>query len=107
MIEFVDGLEKVYHSSPPIVEALGEIKEILKDTSIHGPTREQVEKAFRAHWKDVDSGSGMLSKCSNCGFKALYPNIYVFCPDCGSPFTDVTVDIVMGRLEALKDGTTE
>lgn len=72
--------------------------------ALRGPTREQVEKAFRAHWEDVDSGSGMLSKCSNCGFKALYSNIYVFCPDCGSPFTDAAVDIVMQRLEALKDG---
>ena len=67
--------------------------------ALRGPTREQVEKAFRAHWEDVDSGSGMLSKCSNCGFKALYSNIYVFCPDCGSPFTDAAVDIVMERLE--------
>lgn len=73
--------------------------------ALRDPTREQVEKAFRAHWEDVDSGSGMLSKCSNCGFKALYSNIYVFCPDCGSPFTDAAVDIVMERLEALKDGT--
>ena len=69
--------------------------------ALRGPTRERVEKAFRAHWEDVDSGSGMLSKCSNCGFKALYSNIYVFCPDCGSPFTDAAVDIVMERLEAL------
>lgn len=71
--------------------------------ALRGPTRERVEKAFRAHWEDVDSGSGMLSKCSNCGFKALYSNIYVFCPDCGSPFTDAAVDIVIERLKALKE----
>lgn len=84
------------HSAMPNSMAL-----VMAYNVLRGPTREQVEKAFRAHWEDVDSGSGMLSKCSNCGFKALYSNIYVFCPDCGSSFTDAAVDIVMKRLEEL------
>lgn len=88
--------EEAYPGTKEYMEALQ-----MALAALRGPTREQVEKAFRAHWEDVYSGSGMLSKCSNCGFKALYSNVYVFCPDCGSPFTDAAVDIVMKRLEKL------
>lgn len=67
-----------------------------------GPTREQVEKEWRTHWVSVDSGR--VSRCAHCGFEALYPEIYTFCPDCGRPFTDYAVDILLKRFEVLKDG---
>lgn len=104
LIELVDGLEKVYRSSPPITEALGEIKEILKDASTCGPTREQVE-ALRGEWIKRDG----YTECSKCEY--WYPSGEVeeeddrtpFCSRCGRPMTDEAVDIVMKRLEALKD----
>ena len=73
--------------------------------ALRGPTREQAEKAWKTHWESVDSGR--IARCANCGFEALYPEIYTFCPDCGKAFTDYAVDIVMERLEALKDGSTD
>lgn len=65
-------------------------------------SREQVEKVWRTHWVSVDSGR--VSRCAHCGFEALYPEIYTFCPDCGRPFTDYAVDILLKRFEVLKDG---
>ena len=102
LIELVDGLEEVYHSNPPIVEALEEIKEILKDTSICGFAREQVE-ALRGEWIKRDG----YTECSKCEY--WYPSGEVeeeddrtpFCPRCGSPMTDEAVDVVMKRLEEL------
>lgn len=70
--------------------------------ALRGPTREQVEKEWRTHWVSVDSGR--VSRCAHCGFEALYPEIYTFCPDCGRPFTDYAVDILLKRFEVLKDG---
>lgn len=35
----------------------------------------------------------------------LLPHLnYIFCPSCGCPLTDEAVQMVMERLEALKDG---
>lgn len=33
------------------------------------------------------------------------PDNMDFCPACGAPMTDEAVDMVMERLEAMKDGT--
>lgn len=66
---------------------------------------EQVEKVWRAHWNESVHLGGFVY-CSRCGYNALEANNYTFCPKCGSPFTDEAVDIVMERLEALKDGST-
>ena len=70
--------------------------------ALRGPTRERVEKEWRTYWVSVDSGR--VSRCAHCGFEALYPEIYTFCPDCGRPFTDYAVDILLKRFEVLKDG---
>lgn len=64
-------------------------------------TREQVEK-MRGEW----TTDGV---CSRCGFDAMYYKgvpVQVrtnYCPACGSPMTDKAVDMVMERLEALRD----
>lgn len=69
-----------------------------------GPTREQVEKMWRGEWKTLGAakygkpGVHYCTKCEEC-----HPYKHNFCPDCGSPMTDEAVDIVMRRLEALKD----
>ena len=66
-------------------------------------SREQVEK-MRGEW----TTDGV---CSRCGFDAMYYKgvpVQVrtnYCPTCGSPMTDKAVDMVMERLEALKDET--
>ena len=64
-------------------------------------TREQVGK-MRGEW----TTDGV---CSRCGFDAMYYKgvpVQVrtnYCPACGSPMTDKAVDMVMERLEALRD----
>lgn len=68
-------------------------------------SREQVEKVWRAHWNESTHLGGFVY-CSRCGYNALEANNYTFCPKCGSPFTDEAVEMVMERLEALKDGST-
>ena len=65
-------------------------------------SREQVEKVWRAHWNESTHLGGFVY-CSRCGYNALEANNYTFCPKCGSPFTDESVEMVMERLEALKD----
>lgn len=66
--------------------------------------REQVEKSWRGEWKEnknVAIESAICSKCKTV-FQAYYGN-YQFCPRCGAPMTDEAVEMVMERLEALKD----
>lgn len=44
--------------------------------------------------------------CSKCG-KQSPDNFLNFCGYCGAPMTDEAVDILLKRLEALKDGNVE
>ena len=78
-------------------------------------TREQVEK-MRGEWIDIDGEKVPVDKygqpfgwamCSACGEYLTasdeYPCTGHFCPNCGAPMTDKAVDMVMERLEALRD----
>ena len=67
-------------------------------SALRGSTREQVEKAWRGEW--IDCSNGWM--CSRCEHDNTYAK--PFCPNCGAPMTDEAVDIVMARMEALKDG---
>ena len=66
-------------------------------------TREQVKK-MRGEWKHRFTTDDSVF-CTSCKttFRAYYDE-YNFCPDCGAPMTYEAVDMVMERLEALKDG---
>ena len=64
---------------------------------LRGPTREQMEK-LRGEVNKIDK---FLYACSKCG--AFIDKGDSFCCRCGVPLTDGAVDIVMQRLEALKD----
>lgn len=87
------------HSAMPNSMAL-----VMAYLALRGPTREQVEKMWRGEWKTLGAakygkpGVHYCTKCEEC-----HPYKHNFCPDCGSPMTDEAVDIVMRRLEALKD----
>ena len=87
--------------------------------ALRGPTREQVEK-MRGEWEWFDETVGTPIdgyerewgwRCSKC--KTVLPDEFDnpddspamrFCQWCGAPMTDEAVDMVMERLEALKDG---
>ena len=66
-------------------------------------TREQVEKVWRGGWQMVSNGSGV---CSECHRQDKIDPLAKFCRYCGAPMTDEAVEMVMERLEALKDGST-
>ena len=74
-------------------------------------SRERVEKVWRGKWKyshtsEIDHFA--VVKCSKCGYEAFAISLFVkdgnFCPSCGAPMTDEAVQMVMERLEELKDG---
>ena len=64
-------------------------------------SREKVEKVWRGEWIDAYPGTSSC-KCTKCGAVQEYES--TFCCHCGAPMTDEAVDMVMERLEALKDG---
>lgn len=83
-------------------------------------SREQVEKVWRGEWEwyDEEVGSPLEGierewgwRCSKC--KVVLPDDFDdpdnppamrFCQWCGAPMTDEAVEMVMERMEALKDG---
>ena len=92
--------------------------------ALRGPTREQVEKV----WTRYRGGCAVClgtkpigyGRFKNRGYAIDYAvdlvrdhifvpdcKIYIkFCPMCGRPLTDEAVEIILRRLEALKDETT-
>lgn len=73
-------------------------------------SREQVEKVWKGAWKYSHTSAidhFAVVKCSKCGHEAYAMALHViegnFCPACGAPMTDEAVDMVMERLEALRD----
>ena len=73
-------------------------------------SREQVEKVWRGEWEYHPEDYDELTwTCSRCGEVWTLidgtpdDNNMDFCPACGAPMTDEAVQMVMERLEALKD----
>ena len=99
-------------ASPDCVEAVRWSVKALK--AIRPVSREQVEKVWRGEWMGSADGyaDGELVydiwECSQCGYVIdeeddpdMLPQ---FCPKCYAAMTDEAVQMVMERLEALKDG---
>ena len=69
-------------------------------TALHPVSREQVEKVWRGEWvKCKHADYYVCNKCSTVSKTGEDE----FCKSCGAPMTDEAVEIVMKRLEALKD----
>ena len=94
------------------IGAFGEIKNIVTHwmplpvaPALRPITREQVERVWRGKWIGTTDDDGCTwYECSRCehDLDSLEdPNH--FCPACGAPMTDKAVDMVMERLEALRD----
>ena len=74
-------------------------------SALRGPTREQVEKVWGGEWIGIPNMGVYDIACSKCGYSTgIRFWSSDFCPNCGAPLTDEAVDMVMERLEALKDG---
>ena len=89
---------------------LNEEFEIVEDgnstlTALRPVSREQVERVWRGEWHShyksgIHAGNGVVcSECDMWNNRAAH-----FCPACGRATTDEAVQMVMERLEALKDG---
>lgn len=69
-------------------------------------SRERVEKAWRGEWKHYlpPLGAGDVQcRCTRCG---RTPDVETpFCAWCGAPMTGEAMQMVMERLEELKDGS--
>ena len=93
--------------SEALQKELDEQKEVflLALTALRPVSREQVEK-MRGEWIIEDVGNGdRRKKCSLCNQPISgWWGRDRFCANCGSPMTDEAVQMVMERLEALKDG---
>ena len=63
-------------------------------------SREQVER-MRGKWIEDEYS---FSHCSLCGYEQEEPELITqFCPHCGAPMTNEAVQMVMERMEALKN----
>ena len=94
--QMADGIENAKRR----IEALDYALSALRPVS-----REQVER-MRSRWVPLNNTQEHF--CESCGVAfnlyAYCRNDYQFCPACGAPMTDEAVEMVMERLEALKDG---
>lgn len=72
-------------------------------------SREQVEKVWRGEWIHKRSPYDYkIFVCKKCGKQiSIQGENMDFCPACGAAQTDEAVEMVMERLEALKDGNVE
>ena len=107
--EAIEELERLLRHWDLIDEGIYDLSEHDKDavdialSALRPVSREQVEKAEWI-WS-----TGDVYTCSSCGEKThvdecMENPIYNFCPFCMAPMTDEAVEMVMERLEALKDG---
>ena len=74
-------------------------------TALRPVSREKVERVWRGEWTPGDS---ICPICEKNKFDGLDADIWAdwmpsFCPNCGAPMTDEAVQMVMERMEALRD----
>ena len=105
---FPDG-ETLKHAFDLTDETVDTLLAALRPAS-----REQVEKVWRGEWVIGEPDVlGVPIHCSRCGWgsdpadqrKWMEYNGHLFCGHCGAPMTDEAVQMVMERMEALKDGS--
>ena len=114
--EAIEELERLLRHWDLIDEGIYDLSEHDKDavdialSALRPVSREQVEKVWRGEWNyshTTETDHFAVVKCSKCGHKAFAMALYVkdgnFCPACGAAQTDEAVDMVMERLEVLKD----
>lgn len=76
-------------------------------TALRPVSREQVEKAWRGEWNNINPavlkpGVSWVCRCAKCGCPQDYK--HNFCPNCGAAQNDKAVDMVMERWkEAVVD----
>lgn len=106
--KFVNGYEKnIYGEAARQNGFVQAIKVVI--SALRPITREQVEKTKAVFCQpcvgDFEQDTWRCSKC----FVQEFGDVrgINFCPHCGAPMTEEAVQIVMQRLEALKDGKSD
>ena len=123
--EAIEELERLLRHWDLIDEGIYDLSEHDQDavemalTALRPVSRERVEKVWRGEWEwyDEEVGSPLEGierewgwRCSKC--KVVLPDDFDdpdnppamrFCQWCGAPMTEEAVQMVMERLEALKD----
>lgn len=117
--EAIEELERLLMHWDLIDEGIYDLSEHDKDaveialTALRPVSREQVEKVWKGcSWCNNEGKRPENWECSlldDRGFSVVVGDEVVwtnaeFCPVCGKPLTDEAVQMVMERLEALKDG---
>ena len=85
----------------------------LAISALRPASREQVEKVWKGEWITKHYVDGILEgtnfdECSKCGYQRVFENPelktkYMFCPGCGRAMWDKAVDMVMERLEEMRN----
>ena len=72
-------------------------------SALKGPTREQVEKAWKGEWVHKKSPYDYkIFVCKKCEKQiSIQGEPLIFCPACGAAQTDEAVEMVMERMAAL------
>ena len=110
-LKYLEGIGP--KASPKCLEAVRWSVKALK--ALRPVSREQVEKVWRGEWKIVEYEFFTCTRCGDSYYNGAesteqaesYLNsghVYDFCPHCGSANTEKAVQMVMVRLEAMKDG---
>ena len=79
-------------------------------TALRHVSREQVEKVWRGEWNQDERGRVVCNRCGSMaaiGTENALHNAKKydrFCFYCGAPMTDEAVDMVMERMEEMKNG---
>ena len=85
------------HSTMPPSEVL-----VMAMNSLRPITRERLEKVWKGEWEEERfAGEHEGWQHRECGRHSTEKTNW--CPKCGKAMTDEAVDMVMERLEALKD----
>ena len=104
IIERVAHTEAKWPGTEDTLEALD-----LAISALRPVSREQVEKVWRGEWISYLDGEHIMPEryysCSKCGDRG-YTSKRNFCDSCGAPMTDEAVQILIERMEELKDGST-
>src|SRR5699024_4537129 len=105
--EAIEELERLLRHWDLIDEGIYDLSEHDQDavefaiSALRPVSREQVEKVWRGQWvKCKHADYYVCNKCSTVSKTGEDD----FCKSCGRAMTDEAVDMVMERLEALKDG---
>ena len=102
IIERVAHTEAKWPGTEDTLEALDMAVSALRPVS-----REQVEKVWRGEWNNINPavlkpGVSWVCRCAKCGCPQDYK--HNFCPNCGDAQTDEAVEMVMERLEEMRNG---